>query len=69
MLPPGAYNDICEGIDLPRYKAKEKRAQELKAAQDLLEKPLETFGDTEAERLAAKYQQEAAESRTTNKKE
>lgn len=50
-------------------KAKEKRAQELKAAQDLLEKPLETFGDTEAERLAAKYQQEAAESRTTNKKE
>lgn len=26
MLPPGAYNDICEGIDLPRYKAKEKRA-------------------------------------------
>lgn len=26
MLPAGAYNDICEGIDLPRYKAKEKRA-------------------------------------------
>ena len=50
-------------------KAKEKRAQELKAAQDLLEKPLETFGDTEAERLAAKYQQEAAGNQTTNKKE
>ena len=26
MLPAGAYNDICEGIDLPKYKAKEKRA-------------------------------------------
>lgn len=40
-------------------KAKEKRAQELKAARELLEKPLETFGDTEAERLAEKYQQDA----------
>lgn len=25
-LPAGSYNDICEGIDIPRYKAKEKRA-------------------------------------------
>lgn len=40
-------------------KAKEKKAQELKAAREILEKPLETFGDTEAERLAEKYQQDA----------
>lgn len=26
LLPATAYSDICEGIDLPRYKAKEKRA-------------------------------------------
>lgn len=26
LLPAGAFDDICEGIELPRYKAKEKRA-------------------------------------------
>lgn len=26
ILSAGSYDDICEGIDLPRYKAKEKRA-------------------------------------------
>lgn len=41
-------------------KAREKKAQELKAAQELLETPLETFGDTEAERLAAKYKEDAS---------
>jgi len=34
QLPAGAYDDICEGIDLPRYKSREKRAlypEEVKA--------------------------------------
>lgn len=36
-------------------KAKEKRAEEQKRAQEILNTPLETFGDTEAEELAKKY--------------
>lgn len=40
-------------------KAKEKKAQELAAAREILDTPLETFGDTEAERLAEKYKESA----------
>jgi len=41
-------------------KAKEQKAKEAQQVQEMLNTPLETFGDTDAEDLAAKYQKEAA---------
>lgn len=44
LLPAQAYDDICEGIDLPKYKAKEKRAlypEEIKAIKKADFSPME----------------------------
>ena len=43
-------------------KRKEQEAAEQKRTEEMLNKPLESFGDTEAEKLAEKYQQSEAAS-------